>query len=112
MKLNVFLIGCIFSITGCITVKAPENLVSDSVKAGKDLYDAVKSDSDKKAQIYKYSYKAISTETHHESNAKCIDGAVALAKKALNRDKIDIKKTESKVSKEAGVKIFKCSVRV
>lgn len=112
MKLYVLLISCVLSTTGCITVKAPENLISDSVQAGKDLYDSVKGKSDKKANTFEFSYRALANESHQQASTKCIDGAIEQAKQALNKYQLDIKGTEAKVVKEGENKVFKCSVSV
>lgn len=113
MKLNTLLIGGALLISGCVTVKAPENLISDSVRAGRELYHSVKNEaSDNETNLFSFSYHVPENESYAESSSKCIDRATEKAKKTLNKYQIDIKKTESKVVVENGKKIFNCSVSI
>ncbi|KGJ91759.1 hypothetical protein [Colwellia psychrerythraea] len=115
MKSNVILVSCLFITTGCVTVKAPENLVSDSVRAGKNLYHSVKdemSESKDESNRFKFSYQVPENESHAISSSKCIDAAVEKAKKALNKYSVEVKQTESNVAIENGRTTLNCSVSI
>lgn len=113
MKSKALLIGCVFITTGCVTIKAPENLISDSVKAGKDIYHSVKGEvSETKNNTFEFSYLVPTNEPHETSSNKCFDGAIEKARKALNKYNLEVKKSASSISLKSGETTMNCSVSV
>jgi hypothetical protein len=113
MKLKFIWVGCIFLSTGCVNIKAPDNLLSDTVSATKDIYHSVKSKVSKdNDNLFSISYEIPENEALSISNGKCLDAAIEKAKKALNKYNVDVKETESKVTVVGGKSILNCSVSI
>ena len=51
MKISALLpIICTLSLSACVTIEAPDNLISDTIKAGKDVYKDLTGDEDENKQ--------------------------------------------------------------
>jgi len=113
MKLKFIWVGCIFISTGCVNIKAPDNLLSDTVSATKDIYHSVKNKVSKdNDSLFSISYEIPENETLSISNSKCMDAAIEKAKKTLNKYSVDVKETESRVSVVGGKSVLNCSVSI
>ena len=112
-----FVVLVLFFLSGCVSIEAPENLVSDTVEASKDAYKAIKEtitkdDSEKENRIFSYKYVSSVDESYSQSTANCIDGAIDIARKALDIYKVDIAKTLTTKVVEEGKSVFECSIVV
>ena len=78
-------------IASCVSVKMPDNMVSDVVDAGKDLYQAIKEKMDKEEDakaaenIYAALYLADENTTIKDAKQRCLEKAVEKAQTKLNR---------------------------
>lgn len=114
---NIYLIVAILGVSGCVSIEAPENLVSDTVEAGKNAYVSIKSKMSKDNQggeIHVFSYEHIVQEGEvlSDSNSKCIDGAIEQARKTLNVYNVEVVKTTSKTSEVEDQQVLECSIFV
>lgn len=113
MKLTILLATCLLITTGCVTFEAPDNLVSDTVQVGKDIYRSVKDGlSGEKQTVFESSYVAQVDESYSTSSGKCIDSAIESAKVQLNMNTVVVKKTDVSVSHENGVSVFSCNISI
>ena len=114
---KLFSVVIIFGLVGCVSVEAPDNLVSDTVEVGKEAYHSIKnmiSDDEASSDGIDFSYKhTISDgELVEQSSAACIKGAVEQARKTLNVYNIEVKQTVINSTVEQGQPILECSVMV
>jgi len=90
MKNIVILLLCA-AIASCVSVKMPDNMVSDVVDAGKELYQAIKEKMDKEEDakaaenIYAALYLADENTTIKVAKQRCLEKAVEKAQTKLNR---------------------------
>ena len=117
MKLVLLLSSTILFLSGCVNIKAPDNLVSDTVDASKNIYNSVKDkiskDEPKSGEsIFSYSYEIPEEESITLSTAKCMDLAIEEAKKTLNKYNVSIKATESHLGTIGEKSILQCSVSI
>lgn len=90
MKNIVILLLCA-AIASCVSVKMPDNMVSDVVDAGKELYQAIKEKMDKEEDakaaenIYAALYLADENTTIKDAKQRCLENAVEKAQTKLNR---------------------------
>ena len=114
---KLFSIVMMFGLAGCVSVEAPDNLVSDTVEVGKEAYHSIKNmiDDDEDSsddRAYSYRYAIPVGELLEESNTICIKGAVEQARKTLNIYNLDVKKTVINSMDDQGQPILECSVVV
>ncbi|MBV1928906.1 MAG: hypothetical protein KUG81_05280 [Gammaproteobacteria bacterium] len=114
-KYFIFLV--LFSLSGCVSIEAPEHLVSDTVEASKDAYNAIKkkiSTGDSEIDNLTFSHKHIPAgdESHAESTINCINGATDIARKELDVYKVDVVKTTTNKIVEKGRSTFECNIVV
>jgi hypothetical protein len=117
MKLVILLSSTILFLSGCVNIKAPDNLVSDTVDASKNIYNSVKGklskDEPKSSEgVFSYSYEIPNKEPITLSTAKCMDFAIEEAKKTLNKYNVSIKTTESHLETIGKKSILQCSVSI
>ncbi|MGR6778106.1 Putative uncharacterized protein [Moritella viscosa] len=117
MKSVIIVLSAVFSLSGCINIKAPDNLVSDSVDVSKDIYNSVKDkfskdDSNDEIDVFSYSYEIPDKEPLVQSSSKCMNAAIEEAKKSLNKYEINIKSTKSNLVTVGNKSILKCSVSI
>lgn len=106
------------AMVGCVSVKMPDNMVSDVVDAGKELYQAIKEqlakEEDEKAaeNIYAALYLADDKTTLKKAKARCLEKAIDKAKSKLNRKEVktEVVSEEVKLADEEFVVV--CEVRV
>jgi hypothetical protein len=108
----------ITTIAGCVSVKMPENMVSDVVDAGKELYQAIKQklakEEDEKAaqNIYAALYLADDNTTLKEAKARCLEKAIDKAKSKLNREEISTEVVSEEVKTADQEFVVVCEVKV
>jgi len=115
MKFSLSLSIVLFILAGCISIKAPDNLVSDTVDLSKNIYKSVKdtvSDDENidEESAFSFSYDIPDNEAVSISNGKCIAAAVEQAKQALNKYRLNIQKTHASISIVNEKSVMKCSV--
>ena len=115
MKYIIFSV-MLLGLAGCISIEAPDTLVSDSVKAGKDVYHSVKESwSDEptpERRTFLHKYKIPEGEVIGESNVKCIKITMETAKQTLNVEKLDIVEILTNPIVENEESILECSIVV
>ena len=113
---NIFVILVVLSLSGCISIEAPDHLVSDTIQAGKDAYYSVKENlSDKptvEREIFSYKYVVPNGESIGDSSGKCIDSAVESARKALNVYSVNVEDTTINSVVEGEHSVIKCRIVV
>ena len=115
-----YLIIALLSVTvaACVTVKMPENMVSDAVDAGKDLYQSIKEkinkEEDSKAaeNIYAALYAADENTTIKEAKTHCLEKATDKAKSKLNRQDINTKVISEDVKSADQEFVVVCEIQV
>ena len=117
MKLVILFSGTLCFLSGCVSIKAPDNLVSDTVDASKNIYRSVKgklSEDDVIGSegVFYYTYEIPDEEPFGVSNTNCINAAIEETKKSLNKYSVTIQKTESQVSVVGSKSILICSVSI
>ena len=87
--MRYWLIAMVVMLASCVQIKMPENMVSDTVQAGKDAYHAVV-DSDEPKQgvdgVYIFTYQGTDKQTIAELKAGCIAGLEEVMKAELKQD--------------------------
>ncbi|MCP4326048.1 MAG: hypothetical protein GY787_30275 [Alteromonadales bacterium] len=115
MKFSIIVFSITIALTGCVNIKAPDNLVSDTVSVSKDIYHSIKdniSEEDTSENVFSASHILLEDESFSVANEKCIDAAIEKAKQSLNKYSLEIKNTFSNVENIDGEYILKCSVSV
>jgi len=107
----------LLAIASCVTIEAPDDLVSDTVKAGTDVYDTVKenmsnSDSSTTKRVFSHEYKIPDGETIGDSSFQCVNIVTDTAKKILNINELVIEETLTNSMNKDGESILKCSIVV
>ena len=116
--MKIIILGVIlFGVTSCVTIKAPDDLVSDTVKAGTDVYDTVKenmsnSDSSTTKRVFSHEYKIPDGETIGDSSVQCVNIVTETARKILNINELVIEETLTNSINKDGESILKCSIVV
>lgn len=105
------------AVSGCVSIEAPANLVSDTVEVGKSAYKSIKGriskDSpDGESYVFTYEHIVPDGEIISDSNDKCINGAIEQARKELNIYNVNVNKTTSNTSVVDDKNILECSVFV
>ncbi len=113
----IFIFIALLSVSGCVSIEAPENLVSDTVEAGKNAYISIKnkmSQDEKSDKNHIFSYKHIipSGELISDSNSNCLNGAIEQARKTLNIYMLEVEKTTSKSIIDEDKHVLECSIYV
>ena len=107
----------LLGITGCVTIEAPDDLVSDTVKAGTDVYDTVKDkmskdDASTTKRVFSHEYVIPDGEAIGDSSVQCINIVTDTAKKLLNIKELVIEETITNSVDKDGASILKCSIVV
>ena len=111
----ILVITIFMGVSGCVSIEAPENLVSDTVEVTKDAYNSIwesiaDDDSPNNRQIFSHKYVVADNESVGESTANCINSAVETARKTLNVYNIEIGETTTNQVIEDGKSLLECSV--
>ena len=109
-----------FILFGCVKIKMPDNLVSDTVNAGKGLYkDLTKSDTTEtiaevpnNAIIFTNNYVGRDNQTINEVKSSCLLDLENQAKKKLTLEKVNYKIVENKVTQRDTLTIATCKIAV
>lgn len=113
---NIFVVLAVFSFSGCVSIEAPDHLVSDTIQAGKDAYYSVKENFSDKPTVEKknFSYKYVvpNGESIGDSSGKCIDSAVESARKALNVYSVNVEDTTINSVVEGEYSVIRCRIVV
>jgi hypothetical protein len=117
MKSVITVLSAVLSLCGCINIKAPDNLVSDSVDVSKDIYNSVKDqfskdDSNNEFGVFSYSYEIPDKEPLAQSSTKCINAAIEEARRSLNKYEVNVKSTKSDLVTIGNKSLLKCSVNI
>ncbi len=115
MKFSFIIISFAIVLTGCVNIKAPDNLVSDTVTVSKDIYHSIKgniSDEDAPENVFSASHALLKNESFSVANEKCMELAIENAKKSLNKYSLEVKDTHSNVENIDGEYVLKCSVSI
>ena len=117
MKKTMIVLSVILTISGCISIKAPENLVSDTVNVGKDIYHAVKDKLSNDPQVdstrlFSYTYPVPDDEEIGVSTSRCIASALVTVRKALNVYNVEIEKSSTEMTQENGKPVLQCTILV
>jgi hypothetical protein len=106
------------AIASCISVEMPENMVSDVVDAGKELYQSIKEkladEEDQKAEenIYAALYLADENTTLKDAKARCLEKAIEKAKTKLNRQYITTEVVSEEIKSADQEFVVVCEVKV
>ncbi len=119
MYSKVFILGTICFLSGCVTVKAPDNLVSDTVKVGKNVYNTIKDKvsttepkSTSELTVFEHNYIIPEGEELSVSNKKCLEQVTVKAKEKLNKFRLDIKQIESSINHNDGNSSLACKISI
>ena len=117
MKFTLLLPVSLFLLAGCISIKAPENLISDTVKASGELYHSVKNGMSKDERIdsekvFRYSYEIPKNESLSVSKNNCSNAVAEEARKSLNKYNLNIKQTQYSLTTSGGKDIVNCSISI
>lgn len=106
------------AIVGCVSVEMPDNMVSDVVDAGKELYQTIKeklaNEEDQKASenIYAALYLADDNTTLKEAKARCLEKAIDKAKSKLHREEVTTEVVSEEVKSADQEFVVVCEVKV
>lgn len=115
-SIAVLLLGA--AVASCVSVEMPEHMVSDTVDAGKELYESIKKklnkEEDEKAaeNIYAALYLADENTTLKDAKQHCLDKAVEKAKQKLNRDAVNTEVVSEEVKTADQEFVVICEVKV
>jgi len=113
-NIPVVLVALIFS--GCVSIEAPDHLVSDTIQAGKNAYYSVKDNFTGKPTVEKktFSYKYVvpDGESIGDSSGKCIDSAVESARKSLDIYSVNVEETIISSAVEGEHSVINCKIVV
>lgn len=115
MNNKLILVGIAIGLIGCVRIEAPDNLVSDTVQAGKDVYDSVKerrANRSKDQQVFTHKYPVPNGEPISESSSNCINVAIETAKKTLHSEQLKVETSSTKPIQENGKTVLECSIVV
>jgi len=117
MKFNVLLPAALLFLAGCVNIKAPENLISDAVKAGGELYHSVKNSSSKdeemsNGKVFKYSYVILNNESLSISKNNCINAVIEEARVSLNKYNLNVKQKKYSLATLDSKDIVICSISI
>lgn len=99
----------------------PDNLVSDSVQAGKDLYKGIKGDDDKPQEnqddngnyiIYSNTYVGSSNDSDEELKKQCLIELETQAKAKFSVDSLAYKVLSQDISKTSDNSVANCKVAI
>ena len=116
MKIIIYIV-ILLAVISCVTVKAFDDLVSDTVKAGIDVYDFVKDKMSNKDllitnRVFTYEYIIFNGEAIGDSSFQCVNIVTETARKILNNNKLVIEETLTNLIDKDGDSILKCSIVV
>lgn len=99
-------------LSGCMSVKMPEHMVSDTVDAGKKAYDSI-SGKTKEAPGIEFSYTAIFDENTSvkEATNKCYDRVSLHALNEMKGTNLNISRLSDSVKKLKNVYGVECRIR-
>ena len=101
-------------MSGCVTIESPDNLVSDTIEAGKDAYQSVKeSISDEpveKEKAFVHEYTVTVQEPIATSINKCLEIVVETTKVAIDKPQLDIKETITNSTQRESQLIVNCKI--
>lgn len=133
--LFTFLVSC------CISIETPKHLVSDTIQAGKDVYDSLTKDEEtqqvdmetepgveiveteiidttdtpieiSETLLFNEKYLTPDNESYTNSNAKCLEMVIESARKKLNVYNLDIVNSRTKKLTLNDQKYIKCEIDV
>ena len=107
----------LLGVSSCVTIEAPDDLVSDTVKAGTDVYDTVKGnmskdDTSATKRVFSHEFKIPDGESIGDSSVQCINIVTDMAKKILNIKELVIEETITNAIDKDGQSVLKCSIVV
>lgn len=113
-KIHILLCGALLSLvlSGCMSVKMPEHMVSDTVDAGKKAYDSISGKS-KEAPGIEFSYTAIFDESTSvkEATNQCYDRVSQHALNEMKDTNLNISRVSDSVKKLKNVYGVECRIR-
>ena len=117
MKNIVILLLCA-GIASCVSVKMPDNMVSDVVDAGKELYQAIKEQLDKEEDakaaenIYAALYLADENTTIKDAKQRCLEKAIEKARTKLNRTDLATEVVSEEIKAADQEFVVVCEIKV
>ncbi len=115
-----------FLVSSCISIETPKHLVSDTIQAGKDVYDSLTKDEETQqvdmetepgveiveTLLFNEKYLTPDNESYTNSNAKCLEMVIESARKKLNVYNLDIVNSRTKKLTLNDQKYIECEIDV
>lgn len=113
-KIALF-VGLGISVSACVDIKVPENIVSDTVKAGKGIYHDVKDDKKEAAPSgvrFSFTYSGQAGENAEVAKKKCVDGLESGAKEKFGQPNLAYRLIKEEAVTNGDKVIANCSLEV
>lgn len=101
-------------LSACVNIEAPDNLVSDTIQAGKDVYHSVtgsKPESSASDNLA-LSYALTGDETLALASARCITELSAKAQQTFNQYTLSVKQVTIVPFNDNGTKMITCALSI
>lgn len=108
----ISLLSLITTLTACVNIEAPDNLVSDTIQAGKDVYHSVTGTNEQASDRLALSYAITSDETLAMASARCITELSTQAQQTFNQYKLSVKQVTIVPFSENGTDMITCSLSI
>lgn len=110
---NIIVVVFCLGLSGCISIETPEHLVSDTIEAGKDAYQAINKnlqDNKNNVKTFTHVYQIQQDEKFSVASGNCINVAVEKAQKKLDVQVVKINKAVINHMNKAGKPVLECDV--
>lgn len=99
-------------LTACVNIEAPDNLVSDTIQAGKDVYHSVTGSKPEANDSLALSYALTGDETLALASARCITELSAKAQQTFNQYSLSVKQVTIVPFNDNGTDMITCALSI
>lgn len=120
MRRIIFVLFLMASVSGCIKLQMPDDMVSDTVEAGRDIYDDV-TDSDEdgpasggtaSGSIFSHTVVGASDSPESDLRETCLSELESRAKELLGTEEITFTLVSETISTKDEKAIVSCTISV